>query len=341
MRRRMTAITVMWLLLFSLIEYIGSTAALAAQNNGTLVTLTQPEQILESITYQGITVDAIYTNAAHSGSDPIYSCAAFVKKFYQQVYGINVYNLHSSVSTPLVYDNKGSFIITDTPQVGDIVRDNGRTHWAIVKEVNEDTVAIIQQNYRTGTMAWADCTVDRRGTGYSFFTYSDRIADIPLPPAPELKVSSKTLYIGEENYAISLVQLSQTAQIYYSSQAPEIAEVSSEGNIRPVQPGKAIVYIHVVQDNMVTQLQLEITVKEPYLKLTAAKKELSVGELITIKAKRYGQKEGIISWQVSNKKIAVINEQTGELTAKKQGTVTVTAMTDAGLTAKLKLKVVE
>lgn len=339
MKRRMMAISVIWILLFSMIVSINTTDVLAAQNNGTLITLIQPEQVLDSITYQGITVDAIYTNAAHSGSDPIYSCAAFVKKFYQQVYGIGVYNLHSSVSTPLIYDNKGSFMVTEQPQVGDIVRDNARTHWAIVKEVTEDTVTIIQQNYRTGTMAWTGCTVDRKGTGYTFFTYSGRVVDTPLPPAPQLNETSKTLYMGFEEYAIRLDQLSEAAQVYFISNTPEIAAVSSEGIISPIQKGVALIYVHVVQDNMVYQFEMELSVKDPYLKLSASNKELTVGEQIKIKAKQYGIKEAV-SWQVSNHKIATINEKTGELCARKQGTVTVTAKTATGLSAKLKIKVI-
>lgn len=363
MKRRLTAISIIWILLFSITVYNSTTDALAAQKNGTLITLTQPEQVLETITFQGITVEAIYTNAAHSGSDPIYSCAAFVKKFYQQVYGIGVYNLHSSVSTPLIYDNKGSFLITEEPQVGDIVRDNARTHWAIVKDVTEDTVTVIQQNYRTGTMAWADCSVDRKDTGYTFFTYSERVTEPQLPPAPvvneanetneideklpefipshpepTLKETAKTLYIGYQNYEIKLEQLAEDSTIYYNSDTPEVAVVSSDGIISPLQKGKAIIYIHVIQDNMIYQHQIDISIKEPYLKLSASNKELTVGELVTIKAKKYGTKDAI-SWQVSDKAIATINKKTGELSAKKKGTVTVTAKTAAGLSAKIKIKV--
>ncbi len=399
MKRKLTAFSIIWILLFSIIECISTTDALAAQKNGLLITLTQPEQVLDTITFQGITVDAIYTNAAHSGSDPVYSCAAFVKKFYQQVYGINVYNLHSSVSTPLIYDNKGSFIVTEEPQIGDIVRDNTRTHWAIVKDITEDTVTLIQQNYRSGTKAWTGCTIDKKGTGYTFFTYSERVPDTSLPqapqlpdsiqaaqqltdsmqagqlltdssqagqpltdsmpqaqqlpssmlpaqqlpdslpPAPQLKETSKTLYTGFQDYSISLEQLAEDALIYYSSAKPEIATVSSDGIIIPIQTGNTIIHINVIQNNVIYESQLQITVKDPYLKLSASNKELAVGELVTVKAKKYGTKDAI-SWQVSDKKIATINKKTGELKAMKKGTVTVTAKTATGLSAKLKIKVI-
>jgi uncharacterized protein YjdB len=145
--------------------------------------------------------------------------------------------------------------------------------------------------------------------------------------------------MGFEEYTIRLDQLSEAAQVYFISNTPEIATVSSEGIISPIQKGEAIIYVHVVQDNMVYQFEMEISVKDPYLKLSASNKELTVGEQIKIKAKQYGIKEAV-SWQVSNHKIATINEKTGELYARKQGTVTVTAKISTGLSAKLKIKVI-
>lgn len=341
MIRRITAVSIVLILLFSVIGYQGAPKASAAQKNGTVVTLTQPGQVLDTITYQGIAVDAVYTNGAYSGSDPVYSCAAFVKKFYQQVYTIGVYNLHSTSSTPLIYDNKGSFSITEQPQIGDIVRDNNRTHWAIVKAVSEDTITLIQQNYRTtGNMAWTGCTVDRKDSGYTFFTYSGRIADTPLPIVPLIKESKKTLYTDYQDYQIQPEQLTEEATVNYISDTPEVAMVSSEGIVSPLQTGNAIIYIHVVQDNMIYQLQVDITVKDPYLKLSASGKELAVGKSLTLKVKSYGTQEAV-TWQVSNKQVATINEKTGKLYAKKRGTVTVTANTASGLTGKLKIKVIQ
>ena len=340
MIRRVMAVSVIWILLFSVLGYQEAPRALAAQNNGTLVTLIQPEQVLDTITYQGITVEAVYTNGPHSGSDPVYSCAAFVKKFYQQVYGIGVYNLHSTSSTPLIYDEKGSFSITEQPQIGDIVRDNNRTHWAIVKEVSEDTITLIQQNYRTtGTMAWTGCTVDRMDSGFTFFTYSGRVDDTSMPLAPRVMETEKTLYTGYQDYQIQLEQITDEATVYYNSDTPEVAVVSSDGIVTPVQEGEAIIYINVVQDNVIYSLQVVIKVKVPYLKLSASTKEVAVGKSLTIKVKQYGTEEAV-AIQVSNNEIATINEVTRKLLARRKGTVIVTVSTSGGLTAKLKIKVI-
>ncbi len=339
MIRRITAAFIIGVLLFSIVGTVNTPTVLAAQNNGMLVTLVQQGQVLDSITYLGVTVDAVYTNGPHSGSDPVYSCAAFVKKFYQQVYGIGVYNLHSTKSTPLIYDNKGSFTITEQPQVGDIVRDNTRTHWAIVKAVSEDTVTLIQQNYRSGTMAWVDCTVDRKDSGHSFFTYSGRVEDTQVSLVPQVTEIKKTLYTGYQDYSIQLEQITEEATVYYVSDTPEVATVSEKGVVTPIQVGNAVIFIHVLQDNTVYPLQVAITVREPYLKLSASSKELKVGKSLTIKAKQYGTMDPI-TWQVSDKEIATINEKSGKLVARKKGSVTITITTDVGLMAKLKIKVI-
>jgi hypothetical protein len=346
MRRVRTVLFVIWILTGMLfIDYDLSTA-LAAQKNGMMVTVTQAGQVLDSITYQGITVDAIYTNEAHSGSDPTYSCAAFVKKFYKSVYGIGVYNLNSSSSTPLIYENKGSFLVTDTPQVGDIVRDNQRTHWAIVKEISEDTITIIQQNYQSGVTAWVGCSVDRKDPGYTFFTYSERVQEEPtvlesvLEPALEPKIidTEKILYIGCQDYRIQFEQLKEDSQVFYSFDQPEVVMISSDGVVIPLQKGEVTLDINIIQDNINYTLQMKIIVKEPYIKLSSSKKELKVGDSMKIKVKKYGTEEEPI-WQLSDPTIASINEKTGKLSAKKKGTVTVIGRTESGLSATLKIKV--
>jgi hypothetical protein len=498
------------LLLFMQVQSEDILEAYAKMKIGIPITLTQPGQILESISYNGIIVEAAYTNGAYSGSDPVFSCAAFVKKFYSMVYGIEVNNLLSKDSVPLVYYNKGSFSLTDQPRIGDIVRDNTRTHWAIVKAVDQDVITVVQQNYRSGNTAWINCTIERSDTGYSYFTYSNRVEDsssntgnntagepavpvqVPgeavseampalgigseiqegtyrlfqvsnsylltasekttgwlaqldnyrdsenqllsivslgeseyalqflsdrrflaisdsnelittenleqsfvfvirdngcytLSPAsnrnkvialsqvlsqnnqpcltlqdytgslsefwslgfvsssvltlvPGTSISKKTLYMGYQDYQIGITQLKKNASVTYTSDDPAIAEVSNDGTVRAKSVGKTSIHIQVVQDTAVYQVQVDITVKEPYIKIVTQDNEVSVGQSIGLKAKKYGTKSSV-TWQVSDKKIAVIDKNQVLIT-KKRGTVTVTAKTKDGLTAKIKLKII-
>lgn len=145
--------------------------ASADMKNGSFVSISGGK--VDSITVNGVTVDALYEPYDYgTNTDTTYSCAAFVKRFYSQVYGRNVYNLNSTTSVPLV--DQGSFYETNSPKVGDILRDNQSVHWAIVKEVDGNTATVIQQNAWDGsyTKAWVGAKVDLNDSRYSFFRWS-------------------------------------------------------------------------------------------------------------------------------------------------------------------------
>ena len=94
-------------------------------------------------------VKAYYRKGGNDGSNKFYSCAAFVKRYYNKIYDTNENNLLYN-RTPHAEDN--TFVQVEEPQVGDIVAMNtnhGTTHWAIVKNVNDnDTITLIEQNWK-------------------------------------------------------------------------------------------------------------------------------------------------------------------------------------------------
>lgn len=92
-------------------------------------------------------VSAIYRKGSNDGSNATYSCAAFIKKYYKQIYKVSVHNLFAG-STPKTYEGK-KIASAKSPQVGDIAYKSG--HWAIVKKVNDNqTVTLIEQNWKWG-----------------------------------------------------------------------------------------------------------------------------------------------------------------------------------------------
>ena len=107
-------------------------------------------------------VPALYRTAKNDGSSSTYSCAAFVKRYYKEVYGVTVANLLSG-RTPS--SSKGSFKSVSTPQVGDIVAcrsTSGSNHWAIVKQVNDNnTVTLIEQNWKWKQSGQTLCKINR------------------------------------------------------------------------------------------------------------------------------------------------------------------------------------
>ena len=151
----------------------------------TQTTITE-HTVFDSITVNGITVEAYYTpksEVANYDTDTTYCCAALVKRFYQQVYGVTVTGLYSPSSVPVV--SEGSFITTTDPQVGDIVRFNNTTHWALVKSIaaNGD-LTLIEQNVwvNNGTDAIKGRVIspseDDFAQNYTFFHYSQATAHV-------------------------------------------------------------------------------------------------------------------------------------------------------------------
>ena len=94
---------------------------------GSAVPVTQNEQVVDSITMNGKTVLSIYAprgNVADYDSDSTYCCAAFVKRFYSTVYGVDVWNLYPGNQPEA---GSGYFYKTDSPQPGDIAVNSGHT----------------------------------------------------------------------------------------------------------------------------------------------------------------------------------------------------------------------
>jgi hypothetical protein len=205
--------------------------ASAAMKIGNMITITEPGQVIDSITYNGITVEAVYTYESYASNDTTYCCAAFIKKFYSKVYDISVYNLNSTSSTPLVYNSKGSFRVTASPQVGDIIRDNKRTHWAIVKEINGNIITAIQQSYKTGNTAFVNCTIDVNDSGFSYFTYSNRIDN---SPASDYSDSNLSLDAYLQNGTYNIINLSSGNVI--NSKEFSQAEITSQNWLVTTEP---------------------------------------------------------------------------------------------------------
>ena len=152
------------------IEDSDESDALAAINWGRAVRITHSNQVVDSIAVNGTNVQAIYApRGSFADDDTTYSCAAFVKRFYRMIFGINVYNLFPG-NTPA----GGEFNRTNSPVVGDIAASSG--HWAVVKEVDGNQVTLIEQNC-WGQGSTADCamvgrTLNVTGDGYWFFHYA-------------------------------------------------------------------------------------------------------------------------------------------------------------------------
>lgn len=128
-------------------------------------------------------VDAVYTSEANDPADTTYSCAAYVKKYYQQIYQVGVFNLMDE-GPPVVRDGGAGFQKVTEPQEGDIVfwpvSTNGNNHSAIVKKVEGKTVTLIEQNYKTGKVAALNRTITYPSKEFQFYRLKGNVtAHIP------------------------------------------------------------------------------------------------------------------------------------------------------------------
>ena len=142
--------------------------------------------VVDSLTYNGVTVNAVYTtHFSGYDSDATYCCAAFVRRFYQNVFDITVYNMDGINKTPLISSGTGYFYETRSPEIGDIVRRNYKgSHWMIVKEVSGTTVTLIEQNFWSSpyTSAPVNRTISSTDTNWSFFRWSGKTPPEPFDP---------------------------------------------------------------------------------------------------------------------------------------------------------------
>lgn len=175
------------LILAVIITVAMGVGSFAQVGGGTYQTVKYTGQVVDTITFNSVKVNAIYSLGGGYGNNE-YSCAALVMRFYKQVYRFDVWNLSSSYSTPVCSNGK-TFSKTNKPRVGDIVRFQDRTHWALVKAVSGNTVTIIEQNWAfyssSGYTAAVNRTVNVGDAQVSFFTYSGYLNKLEKPQAEE------------------------------------------------------------------------------------------------------------------------------------------------------------
>lgn len=131
----------------------------------------------------------------------------------------------------------------------------------------------------------------------------------------------------------------QSGVVTWSSSADGVASVDADGKVTALSAGTATITATSVQKdasgNPVTAT-CTVTVKATTLsvKLDKEKAETYVNTTLTLLAtvtkngtQMTSAKEGVVTWTSSDPAIAAVNEKTGEITAVKTGTVTITATT--------------
>ena len=200
MLKKSISILLTFVLVISILAVYPFTTSVCAaiSNPASTPRITYAGQVVDSITYRGSTVNAVYTPYRDGlATDWTYGCFVLPRTFYSTIYGITVSNLNSTTSIPNA--SSGYFEETRSPRKGDIIRCNNYVHWALVKEVNGTTVTIIQQNawWNSYTCAQVGNTVSSSDNSVSFFTYSGYLPDGNPNPTPDFT----PVYLGEHFFA--------------------------------------------------------------------------------------------------------------------------------------------
>ncbi len=339
--RKIVSLTMIFILMFSTLNFDVSKVS-AEQIYTTWVPITTNNQVIDSITYNGKTINAIYPLIKPENTDETYACFAYIMKFYKTVYGITAYNMWGPSYTPLA--SSGSFSKTTNPRVGDIVRFQNYTHWAIVKSIDETgTVTVIQQNVRWNGSAPVGAYINVNDDDVTYFTYSGYVSPIPQEPpkSPIISLSNNIIMNGEyltfnfsatnaKYYAIRIDKNESAFEIkncgtnaYYTRIFSEPGEYSACVTVWNDYGAIASEKVNfVVIDNGIAPESIELNKTEVTLKTT--KKIALIANVLPTTA---GNK--LITWSSDNTQIAVVSS-IGEITAKSKGEAIITATTVSG-----------
>lgn len=169
-------------------------------------------------------------------------------------------------------------------------------------------------------------------------SYSLKFSDI-TPKSAKLNKTSLTLGVKETYTLTATISPSNKVDVSsWSSSNKSVATVSSSGKITAKKAGTATITFKTSNGKKAT---CKVTVKKAPTKLgiNKTKATVKVKKTVNLDHKFYsGQYSNSITWTSSNTKIATVNS-TGVVKGVKKGTVTITAKTFNGKTAKCKITV--
>lgn len=167
-----------------------------------------------------------------------------------------------------------------------------------VEEGDEPATVVIAETGETGTE-------DEEEMRYS----------VPLVTAMP---SSNRLVLGEKTTVTPVTPGNVPASITGTSENPEVATVDADGVIHAIAPGTAVINGTLSVDGSEKSFSFEIEVWDKAIQALDIQTTLPVGESVTMKARAIGVPDPI-TWSVSDKDVAGIDEKTGLFKGKREG----------------------
>lgn len=140
---------------------------------------------------------------------------------------------------------------------------------------------------------------------------------------PTLTIDSKEIMARETTkVSVDGLDWAYSWKTEFSSENERVATVDSEGVVKGVTAGDAVIHAKVTQQGKTYYLELAVHVKAAYLDIVSSSYTVYEKGTITLKADTHGLKNIKLSWSSSNTKVGTIDNN-GVFTAKKAGKTTI------------------
>lgn len=151
----------------------------------------------------------------------------------------------------------------------------------------------------------------------SVFTVKTKTAN-----SVDITVDSATIYVGGSK-TLKATVIPKDKTITWKSSDTSIVKVSSSGKVTAVKKGTATITAYYKYNGKTYKDTCKITIKAPSLKLSTTSASLMQGNTLSLKATTTPA-DMDVTWKSSNTSIATVSSS-GKVTAKKEGSVNITA----------------
>lgn len=210
------------------------------------------------------------------------------------------------------------------------IRTGPSTSYEIITTIGKDTkVTVLAEGKQSGER-WDKVQLDNGIVGFIYQKYVSEIPNIQIQKI-EISIDNTTIQKGQsKQIKVSITpQEASNNKVIYSSSSTKVATVDDKGNIKAISSGKATITAKAQENNV--QAQIEINVYSPVTAITLDQSEIymEIGDTFQINASIEPEDANNknISYQSSDESVAVIQEN-GIITAKKEGKVVITAISD-------------
>lgn len=143
-------------------------------------------------------------------------------------------------------------------------------------------------------------------------------------PFVNARVESSLLAVGKNMDILVTVPGSIPAAVSAQSSDPAVATVSEDGVISGIAPGTAAITGTIAIDGEEKPFQFDVHIWVPGIEALDVQTRVLVGTSFTMQARVNGS-EAPLQWHSSDPDIATVDSETGFLTAKRDGQITLTA----------------